>query len=166
MTISDETKKEILRGFLVPLALVVQATVAPLFSLYGVQPSFFLVVFVLFTLRTGALPAVWMGFFCGMALDTYSIGTVGAFSFALTIVGFSLGQLHERRVHLGYPMRVSLLGIAALIHDILWHLVNRHGLAQLGGFLLRLALPSALYTMLIGAVVFALRPPKTTVRTW
>ncbi|MBK8803131.1 MAG: rod shape-determining protein MreD [Fibrobacteres bacterium] len=166
MTFSDDTKKEILRGMLVPLALVAQATIAPLVSLYGVQPSLFLVVFVLFCLRTGALPAVWMGFFCGMALDTYSIGTVGAFSVALTIVGFSIGQLHERRVHLGYPLRVSLLGLAALLHDVIWHLVSRHGLGHLPGFVLRVALPSTLYTMLIGAIVFALRPPRPTARNW
>ncbi|MBK9576237.1 MAG: rod shape-determining protein MreD [Fibrobacterota bacterium] len=166
MTLSDDSKREILRGLLVPLSLIAQATVSPLLSFYGVQPSLFLVVFVLFALRTGALPAVWMGFSCGMALDTYSIGTVGAFSVALTLVGFSIGQLHERRVHLGYPLRVSLLGMAALLHDVIWHLVSRHGLGHLPGFLLRVALPSTLYTMLVGAIVFALRPPKSTVRTW
>lgn len=166
MTISDDMKKEILRGVLVPLALGAQTTLVPLFSLYGVQPSLFLVVFVLFALRSGALPAVWMGFFCGLVLDTYSIGTVGAFSFALTLVGFGVGQLHERRVHLGYPLRVTLLGVAAFLHDLIWHLVSRHGLEHLVGFLFRVALPSALYTMLVGAVVFALRPAKTPVRTW
>ncbi|HNY30635.1 MAG TPA: rod shape-determining protein MreD [Fibrobacteria bacterium] len=151
---------------LVPLALVVQATVVPLFSLYGVQPSLFMVAFVLFALRSGALPAVWMGFFCGLILDTYSIGTLGAFSFALTLIGFGTGQLHERRVHLGYPLRVTLLGVGAFLHDLIWHLASRHGMEHLVGFLLRVALPSALYTMLIGAIVFALRPPKSTVRNW
>lgn len=166
MTFSDDFKKELVRALLVPVSLIIQTTIAPLFSLYGVQPSIFLVAFVLFALRSGALAAIWMGFFCGIALDTYSVGTVGAFSIALTVVGFAIGQLHERRVHLGYPLRVTLLGVGALLHDVLWHLVSRHGTEHLPGFLFRVALPSTLYTMLVGAIVFALRPPKSTARNW
>lgn len=166
MTFSDEFKRELLRASLVPLALAVQSILVPTFSVFGVQPSLFLVVFVFYVLRSGALAGVWMGFFCGLLLDTYASQVMGANSVALSIVGFLVGQLDERRVHLGYPMRVMVLGLGALLNDTIWHLVSRHGLEHLAGFLFRVALPSSCYTMLVGAIVFALRPPRKPLRNW
>ncbi len=160
-------EKHDLSGFLgVPIALLAQVAIVPAASIYGIQPSLLLVVFVLFAFRNGALPSIWMGFLCGTVLDTYSSGTAGAFALAMTVVGYSVGQLHERKIHVGYSLRVGILGLAVLTHDGIWHLASRHGASHLPLFLLRTSLPGALYTMLLGAIAFAIRPPRTQARAW
>lgn len=166
MNLSSVEKFDLIRFLEVPLALLVQTSVVPAISIFGVQPSLLLVVFVLFAFRTGPLASVWMGFFCGTVLDTYSSGTAGAFALAMTVVGFAVGQMQEKKVHVGYSLRVGVLGLAVLVHDIIWHLASRHGISQLPLFLLRVSVPGVLYTMLIGAILFAIRPPRTHVRTW
>jgi len=166
MSVNSELRWALFRGLTVPLALVIQATLAPSLSIFGIQPSILLTVFVLFAFRTGALASIWMGFACGIVLDTYASGRTGAFTLALSVVGYAVGQLEERKVHVGYPLRVLVLGLAVLLHDTIWHLVNRHGWLDLPLFLLRTSLPGMLYTMLFGAVLFAIRPPKVRARTW
>jgi len=166
MNLSNLDKVEFVRFLAVPLALLAQATVVPALSIFGVQPSILLVVFVLFAFRTGALASIWMGFVCGSILDTYSTGTMGAFSLAMTVVGFAVGQMNEKKVHVGYSLRVGVLGLAVLVHDIIWHLASRHGIGHLPLFLLRVSVPGVLYTMLLGAILFAIRPPRAHVRAW
>jgi len=166
MNLSSLEKHDLAGYIAVPLALLAQVSIVPVASIYGVQPSLLLAVFVLFAFRNGALPSIWMGFFCGTVLDTYSSGTPGAFALAMTVVGYSVGQLHEKKVHVGYSLRVGILGIAVLLHDGIWHLACRHGASHLPLFLLRTSLPCALYTMLLGAIAFAIRPPRTQARTW
>ena len=166
MTRGEEIRRAVARGALVPAALLFQATVVPRFAILGIQPSVLLVVFVLFAFRYGALASTWLGFGCGLVLDTYASGRMGAFSLALSVVGFAVGQLQEKKIHVGYPMRVTVLGIAVLVHDSIWHLANRHGLDALPLFLVHTSLPGALYSMFLGAILFAVRPPRVQSRTW
>lgn len=166
MNLANLEKYDLIRFLAVPLALLAQTSIVPAVSIFGVQPSLLLVVFVLFAFRTGALAGIWMGFLCGTVLDTYSSGTAGAFALAMTVVGFGVGQMHEKKVHVGYSLRVGVLGLAVLVHDIIWHLASRHGLSHLPLFLLRVSVPGALYSMLLGAILFAIRPPRTHVRNW
>lgn len=166
MNIGNETRNTLVRAAYVPMALAAQVTLAPMFSILGVQPSFLMAIFVLFAFRAGALAATWMGFFCGLILDTYSSGAAGSFALAMALTGFLVGQLHERRMHVGYPLRVTILGFATLLHDGIWQLASHHGVGSLGSFLVRVSLPGSLYTMIIGAVLFAFRPPRTQARNW
>jgi rod shape-determining protein MreD len=166
MNLSSELRHGILRGAIVLLALLAQVSVVPVLAVFGVQPSLLLVVFVLFAFRTGALPSIWLGFVCGTILDTYSSGTAGAFALSMTLVGFAVGQLQEKKIHVGYALRVTVLGVAVVVHDSVWHLASRHGASNLPLFLLRVSLPGMLYTMFLGAILFAIRPPRAQVRTW
>lgn len=166
MSLTTETRSTLLRAVSVPLAMAVQVTFAPVVSIVGVQPSILLAVFALFAFRVGALPAIWMGFFCGMVLDTYASGAPGAFALAMAVTGFLIGLFDERRLHVSHPLRVAVLGISVLIHDGIWHMVSHRGLDALGLFLFRVSLPSALYTMSLGAILFAFRPPRIQARSW
>jgi rod shape-determining protein MreD len=166
MNMPVELRRNLLRCCVVLAALFAQVAVVPALAVFGVQPSILLVAFVMFAFRAGALPAIWLGFACGTILDAYSSTTAGAFALAMTLVGFAVGQLEERKIHVGYAMRVSVLGIAVVLHDSVWHLASHHGVRNLPIFLLRVSLPGALYTMFAGAILFAVRPPRTQVRTW
>lgn len=148
------------------LALLAQTVLGPRLAILGVQPSILLAVFVLFALKVGGLPAIWTGFCVGLVLDVYMPGVPGGFAMAMAILGYLVGVLQEQRVHTEYLTRVVILGVACIVHDTIWFLVGRHGLHDLAGFILRSSAPSALYTMILGAGIFALRPPPRTERRW
>lgn len=150
----------------VMLALLAQTTLAPRLALFGVQPSILLIVFFLFSLKVGSLTAIWTGFCVGLVLDVYIPGVPGGFALAMSILGFLGGLLNEQEVHTDYLTRVILLGIACLVHDSIWFLLGRHGWTHIVEFLITTSAPSALYTMLLGAGFFALRPPPRQERRW
>lgn len=150
----------------VALALLAQTTLAPRLALFGVQPSILLAVFFLFSLKVGALASIWTGFGVGLILDVYIPGVPGGFALAMSILGFLGGLVNEQRVHTDYLTRVILLGIACVLHDSIWFLLGRHGWTHLVEFLIATSAPSAVYTMLVGAGFFALRPPPRPERRW
>lgn len=150
----------------VALALLAQTTLAPRLALFGVQPSILLAVFFLFSLKVGALASIWTGFCVGLVLDVYIPGVPGGFALSMSILGFLGGLINEQRVHTDYLTRVILLGIACMLHDSIWFLLGRHGWAHLLDFLIATSAPSAVYTMLVGAGFFALRPPPRPERRW
>jgi len=150
----------------VVLALLAQATLAPRLAILGIQPSILLAVFVLFAIKMGSFSAIWTGFAAGLVLDVYMPGVPGSFAMAMALLGGLVGLLQEQRVHTEYFTRVILLGVVCLAHDTVWFLVGRHGFAALGTFLVRTSAPSAVYTMLAGALLFALRPPVRSERRW
>lgn len=150
----------------VVLALLAQTTLAPRLAILGIQPSLLLAVLVLFALKMGSFAAIWTGFGAGLVLDVYMPGVPGGFSLAMASVGWLAGFLHEQRVHTEYFTRVILLGVVCVLHDAIWFLVGRNGLDHLADFVLRTSAPSAVYTMLFGAILFALRPPVRSERRW
>lgn len=147
-------------------ALLAQTTLAPRLALFGIQPSFLLAIFFLFSLKVGALASIWTGFGVGLVLDVYIPGVPGGFSLAMAVIGFLVGLFNEQRVHTDYLTRVILLGIACIVHDMIWFLMGRHGLTHAFQFLVATSAPSAVYTMLIGAGFIALRPPPRQERRW
>ena len=148
------------------MALLLQVTLGPKLAILGVQPSILMTVFVMFSLNMGSLASIWTGFAIGLVLDVYLPGVPGGFSLAMAIVGYLVGLVEERRVHTEYVTRVFILGVACILHDAIWFLVGRHALHDLGPFLLRSSAPSGLYTMIVGAGIFALKPAARMERRW
>lgn len=148
------------------LALLAQTALAPRLAIFGVQPSILLAVFVLFSLKMGTLTSIWTGFGVGLILDVYIPGVPGGFALAMSTLGFLGGLLNEQKVHTDYFTRVILLGIACIVHDSIWFLLGRHGWTSILQFIVATSAPSALYTMLVGAGFFALRPPPRPERRW
>lgn len=148
------------RVVLVLLVFVIQATLAPRMSVFGIQPSLLRIALFLFAIRSGALPAVWMGFACGFLLDLYGQGRLGCFTLAWSVTTYLVGLLDEREIYTSILTRIALLGGYCILQDVLWAWVDDFNLLRIAMFLLHNGLPSALYTMLIGAVLFTLRPTR------
>lgn len=166
MRLTSEARENVQWLGMVLLALFAQTTIVPRFAILGIQPSVLLAVFFLFAIRCGSLPSLWLGFGCGTLLDVYAPGAAGAFALAMACVGFVGGFFQERTMHTEYTTRVLLLGLCVVLHDGIWFVVSGHARDALGDFLLRTAAPSAIYTMLVGALLFALKPSGTSERSW
>ncbi len=139
---------------------VLQAVFAQRLSVFGIQPSLLRMAVFLFAIRSGALPAVWLGFAVGFLLDLYGQGRLGCFALAWSVSTYLIGLLDEREIYTSFLTRIGLLGGYCLLQDVLWAWVDGFGATRLAWFLLYNGLPSALYTMLLGAGLFLLRPTR------
>lgn len=141
---------------------VLQAAFGDRLSLFGIQPGILKLAVFLFALRSGALPGVWLGFSVGFLLDLYGQGRLGCFSLSWCITTYLVGLLDEREIYTSMLTRILVLGGYCLLQDAIWALADGLG-PNLFPFLLHNALPSALYTMLLGTALFFLRPTRSLV---
>ncbi|MEN9353381.1 MAG: rod shape-determining protein MreD [Fibrobacterota bacterium] len=141
---------------------VVQAVFGDRLSLFGIQPGILKLAVFLFALRSGALPGVWLGFSVGFLLDLYGQGHLGCFSLSMCITTYLVGLLDEREIYTSMLTRILVLGGYCILQDFLWALSDHLG-PNILPFLLHNALPSALYTMLLGTALFFLRPTRSLV---
>lgn len=142
---------------------VIQAVFGQRLALFGIQPDLLKLAVFLFALRSGALPGVWLGFSVGFLLDLYGQGRLGCFAFSWTLTTYLVGLLDEREIYTSMLTRLFVLGGYCLLQDALWAWANGLQAAHAMQFLLHNALPSTLYTMLLGTGLFLLRPTRSLV---
>lgn len=147
----------------VALVFVVQAVFGHRLALFGIQPGLLKLALFLFAVRSGALPGVWLGFATGFLLDLYGQGRLGCFAFSFSLTTYLVGLLDEREVYTSIQTRLFALGGYCLLQDALWAWADGLGAAHTLQFLLRNGLPSTLYTLLLGIVLFLLRPTRSLV---
>ncbi|MBN2035173.1 MAG: rod shape-determining protein MreD [Chitinispirillaceae bacterium] len=136
---------------------VLQTTVVPVVSVFGIKPDLLMVLLFFLALRTGQMGAVWVGFFLGLAQDLYTPSTLGQNALAKTVAGFFAGFFNERVMRTDLVFQLVLLVIMFVIHDALFYFVQVTKGGHEGGIVLqelvRATLPRTLYS-----IVFALVP--------
>ncbi len=132
------------------LAVFLQSSISPLFSIWGLVPDLIAVIISAaalgITANAGMLTGLWSGFLA----DCYRPSTMGLFTVSGVICGYLSGALRER-VYREQPATQALVaGLLCLIRQTFdfWG----HGGGSLAGyfrFLFRYGLGSAVYTILI-----------------
>jgi rod shape-determining protein MreD len=139
------------------LCFALQTTLVPVIGIFGVHPDLLVVALFFLAIRTGPLPAVWVGFFLGLAQDLYAPSVLGQHALSMTAAGFFAGLFNERVMRVDVMFRMVLLLITFVVNDALFLIVQfvktGTGTGAILHGLLASTLPRALYSML-----FALLP--------
>lgn len=140
---------------LISVALI-QSTVMPHLTLWGVKPDLMLLVVISWSLLRGAREGIIWGFIGGLCLDLFSAAPFGLSALALLIVSFlsGLGEATVFRTHIILPL--ATVFFASLIYDFIFLLVlNVLGqpVVWLDSFI-RLALPASLLNVLLMPLVY------------
>ena len=136
------------------LALILQQTVVRMISIGSIQPDLMLVVLVAISMRYGSVVGLFSGLTIGLIQDVYAIEALGANAMAKCLVGYFTGLLDEKVIKVMPATKVLFLAVAFLFHDIVYSLAaGFHGMAFRDG-LIRKTIPSEIYTLLIGSLVF------------
>jgi rod shape-determining protein MreD len=135
-------------------ALVLQQTLVRWLSVGSVRPDLNLIALTAVALRRGPVAGLYAGFFLGLLQDVYTVDSLGADVLANSIVGYAMGFFEEKVMKVMAATRVLLLGLGLVVHDLVWLLAA--GFRGRGFFeaLLFQSLPSAVYTLVLGAVAF------------
>ena len=102
------------------ICLVLQTTLVPLMSIFGIQPDLIIIVLALMCLQYGMTAGIYAGFFLGLLLDIYSPSLLGQNALAKTVLGFFFGVFNEKVMRTDPIIKIVILIIGFLIHDLLF----------------------------------------------
>ncbi len=143
--------------FLAAAALIAQSTFLKLVAIGSIQPDLVLLVLFYIALREGSYGATIAGFCTGLIQDVYSPETLGLNALCKSLVGFGLGYCRRGIFVESLTARAFILFMAVLAHDMIRFLVSLWPeVGRAFGSLMSSGLPAALYTALVGYVVFYL----------
>jgi rod shape-determining protein MreD len=137
-------------------ALVLQQTLASWLSVGEIRPDLMLIALTAVALRRGPVVGLYAGLFLGLLQDVYAVSALGANVLAKSLVGYSLGFFEEKVMKVMAATRVLLLASALVVHDIVFNLAAGLRGGAFGDALLYHSLPSGVYTLVLGAIVFYL----------
>ena len=140
-------------SFLV-LGLILQQTLIRIVTIGSVKPDVILVILVAVSLRYGSVVGLFSGLTIGLIQDVYAIESLGANAMAKCLVGYFTGLLDEKVIKVMPATKVLFLGVAFLVHDAIYALAAGFPGSAFWDALIRRTIPSGIYTLLVGAMVF------------
>lgn len=140
-------------SFLV-LSLILQQTLIQIISIGSIKPDLVMVVLVAVSMRYGSVVGLFSGLTIGLIQDVYAIESLGANAMAKCLVGYFTGLLDEKVIKVMPATKVLFLAVAFLVHDTIYAMAaGFHGSALWQALLTR-TIPSGIYTLLVGSLVF------------
>lgn len=137
-------------------AFVLQTTLVPSFSIAGVKPDLLVLVLFMMAIKTGVMPAIYVGFVIGLGQDLYSPSILGQCALAKTIAGFFASLFNERVMRLDPFFQAILLIFTFFINDIAVYAVQiikaGSSIGSIAPELFTSTLPRALYTLLFAII--------------
>jgi len=134
--------------------LLLQAVLADRIAIGPVAPDFVILVVLFFALYRGSVRGALFGFVVGFLEDLGNPDYLGLNALVKSVMGFLVGGAGRKTFPDNAFLLFALFAIAAFGHDVVYLFVYHW--PHVGSALLRVfteALPCALYTALIGALV-------------
>ncbi len=142
-------------GFII-LVYILQTTVMPVITIFGIKPDLLLLVLFFLAYKTDVMPAVFAGFFIGLAQDFYSPEILGQNALAKTIAGFCAGFFNEKVMRIDPVVQLALIFLMFIVHDIVYFTVQIAGAGTpfhtIGMEIVTSTLPRALYSLFFALI--------------
>ncbi len=151
--------------FFIPL-LVLQLTVIPLISIYGIVPNLIIITAIYYALLGGQIYGMLLGFIFGFFYDLFSGGVLGASMLSMTISVFISGYFYnENRIDTNTASYFFLviLFISAFANSLVYSFSsNFNPEIKFSSLLFEGALLPAAYTTIFGfaIIVFNMRKAR------
>lgn len=142
-------------GLLVVTGLLLQSAVFPHLTLFGVKPDLVMVVVACWGLLYGPREGFVAGVAAGLLQDLLFAQYIGLFALAKALVGLFAGVVAGKIFRESVWVSTGAIGTAVFIHEfIIWVALRQLGVPAPALSLVTVALPTALYSMLLAPVVY------------
>jgi len=134
--------------------LLLQTVLAPRIAIGSLQPDFVILIVLFFALYRGSVRGAIFGFVVGFLEDLGNPQYLGLNALVKSVMGFMVGEVGRKTFPDNAFLLFILFAIAATGHDIVYLFVYHW--PRIGSAFVRIfteAIPSALYTALIGTLV-------------
>lgn len=139
------------------VVLVLQSTIFYRMEIAGIRPDLLVAFVVYLSWMRGPIVGTSAGFVVGLIQDLDAPGPLGLNALCKSLVGFLVAKAGFRVHRSDLGVRFAFFFLAMMLHDAIYFAVETSG--DPGAFflrMLRVALPSALFTGLIVLLVLAL----------
>jgi rod shape-determining protein MreD len=153
-----DTVKASLVVMMAVAAFILQALLAPLISIFGVNPDFLIIDVVCIATVADRRTATANGFVCGLLGDMLGTGPVGSMALSLCVVSYVLSLLSSRTRLTGLPSWAFNVVASALVTYVLVAVILS-AFGYVGSFWMSIPtfiLPSAAYTSVLGMLAYPL----------
>ncbi len=117
--------KKTIRWFaLFILMFILQTTVVPVIAILGIKPDLLVLIIAFLAFKTDVIPAVFAGFFLGLAQDFYAPSLLGHNALAMTISGFFAGLFNEKVMRIDPLFQLALIVLVFIVHDAVFYSVQ------------------------------------------
>ncbi|NLD92577.1 MAG: rod shape-determining protein MreD [Fibrobacter sp.] len=138
------------------LAFILQTTLVPSLAIYGVKPDLLMLALFMMAIKTGVMPAIFIGFIIGLSQDIYSPSVLGQSALAKTLAGFFASLFNEKVMRLDPVILGIILILTFFVNDLSIYAVQ---VVKSGGSLGAVAkeivgptFPRALYTLVFAVI--------------
>jgi rod shape-determining protein MreD len=151
-------KKKVTAFLVIIAAFLLQTTVFQSLALADVVPNLLLVVTVTYAYLRGRTSGILIGFFCGMLLDMGYGSVIGLYALAFLTIGFLVGFCQKIYFRESLILPAVLITVSDLLYGIYYYITEFLVRAKLnfGFYFLHIILPEAIYTAIVGILVFRL----------
>jgi rod shape-determining protein MreD len=137
-------------------AFILQTTLVPSLAIFGVKPDLLMLALFMIAIKTGVMPAIFIGFIIGLSQDLYSPSILGQSALAKTLAGFFASLFNEKLMRLDPVILGIILILTFFVNDLAVYAVQ---IVKSGGSLGTVAkeifgptLPRALYTLIFAVI--------------
>jgi len=144
-------------GIVLAVVLILQATVVFRMEIAGIRPDLLVAFVVYLGWMRGPIAGTSGGFIVGLLQDLDAPGPLGLNALSKSLVGFLVAKAGFRVHRSNLGVRFAFFFVAMLVHDIVYFAFATSG--DLGKFffqMIRVALPSAVYTAAIVLLILTL----------
>lgn len=104
-------------------AVILQVSIAPYMSIFGVVPNFLFLVVVTLALTEGPVAGSLSGFAAGILFDLLGNSAVGPYALVLCVVGYVAGMLQANMFAEGWLLPVTVVAVAGLTTELTYGIV-------------------------------------------
>jgi len=138
-------------------AVILDATLTPHIEILGARPDFAVLVVVYGALLLGGRAPIISGFTMGLIADSELPEYLGLNALALAITGYLASRILDHLVKANIFVQCTVIAGATLLRDVIYYVVYyRNHLELFGRFLVHQGLLGAVYTAVLGALIYAL----------
>ena len=144
----------LLTGILIFVNFILQTTLLPYISIGGILPNTALIIVVSYALLRGAI----VGFFSGLPIDIFFGTSFGYYTLLFLLAGLLIGRSQKDFYRENYLLPIIICSLAAIVYESIIFITGffLQGNTTVLYFLVRLALPEAVYTAVVTIPIYRL----------
>lgn len=152
----NEAKKIGIIGVFIILSFLLQTSIFPFFSFFGVVPNIILLLVVSIAVINGSISAMIAGFLCGLLIDIMYGGVLGVYAFFYMLLGYINGYFHVVFFAEASFLPLVLVFVNDCIYHILTYLIFFLPQKKWNFFfyLRKNILPELIYTTIISLIMY------------
>lgn len=142
-------------GFSVVIALVLQTSVLPHLTLFGLKPDLLTVFVACWGLLYGPAEGFIAGLVAGLAQDLAFGQYIGLFALAKTLTGFVAGVVESKIFKETIWVPTAAAGVAVFFHEVVvWLTLRGLSVYAPASNIFTVALPVALYSLIAAPLIY------------